>query len=935
MRNSSKAFITSLFACCYFLALNAQFTVKGEILDERSKEALIGASVVAISQDAGTISDWDGSFSLDIKSGNKVTLDISYIGYENVLVETDGSEHLHILLAEATVIIEGVEVKGQRISDKQKTSPLSIESLDIISIKETASSNFYDGLGSLKDVDLTTASLGFTIINTRGFNSTSPVRSLQIIDGVDNQSPGLNFSLGNFLGASELDINKVELIIGASSAFYGPNAFNGVISMQTKDPFFHEGLAVKMKIGERQLIEPSFRWANTVKNKNGLPFFAYKLNGSYMQAYDWEADNYKAVYGSSSPENNPGGYDAVNIYGDEFNKIFDYSENDTYPGLGTMHRKGYKEVDLVDYHSYNVKAGISAHFRLYPAQDFNSPIIVLSSNYGGGTTVYQGDNRFSLKNIRFYQHKIELQKRNKYFLRVYATHEDAGDSYDPYFTALKMQNYARSNVDWKTAYANYWNNTATKYLKSLDNYPKKSDFPGDPEGYQVALNMFLENHTEAISNFHQDAKTHADMGSILDDSQDFFEPGTQRFDSLFESITGRIARSEGGTRFFDRSALIHSHGEYKFDNLYQGNVINNIDLLFGANGRLYMPNSKGSILLDTMGRKINTYEYGIYGGGTFSFANNNLKLNTSVRLDKHQNFKYLLSPAASLVYTYRQNTIFRLSFSSAIRNPTLTEQYLFYNVGPATLLGNIQGVENLITVPSFVKYLNSNKVDDLEYFDVPAIQPEKVQTIEGGIRTTLWNQLYVDGGYYYSRYRDFIGYLLGIEAEYNFIGPTSAHAYRVSANATDIVTTQGYSIGLNYYFRTFYMLKGNYSWNKLNSQSDDPIIPAFNTPEHKYNLSLSGRDLNFRLSGIEIKNIGFNVQYKWIQGFLFEGSPQFTGFVDNYDLLDVQLNWLWKEKHTTFKIGASNVLNNKVYQTYGGPRVGRLAYISFTYDMKK
>jgi iron complex outermembrane receptor protein len=91
--------------------------------------------------------------------------------------------------------------------------------------KKRPSANFYDGLGSLKDVDLTTASLGFTVINTRGFNSTSPVRSLQIIDGVDNQSPGLNFSLGNFLGCSELDVKKVDLIVGASSAFYGPNAF--------------------------------------------------------------------------------------------------------------------------------------------------------------------------------------------------------------------------------------------------------------------------------------------------------------------------------------------------------------------------------------------------------------------------------------------------------------------------------------------------------------------------------------------------------------------------------------------------------------------------------------------------------------------------------------------------------------------------------------
>ena len=58
-----------------------------------------------------------------------------------------------------------------------------------------------------------------------------------------------------------------------------------------------------------------------------------------------------------------------------------------------------------------------------------------------------------------------------------------------------------------------------------------------------------------------------------------------------------------------------------------------------------------------------------------------------------------------------------------------------------------------------------------------------------------------------------------------------------------MVTTQGFSIGLNYYFAKYYQLKGNYSWNVLNTNSDDPIIPAFNTPEHKYNIGFSGRDM--------------------------------------------------------------------------------------------
>ena len=145
------------------------------------------------------------------------------------------------------------------------------------------------------------------------------------------------------------------------------------------------------------------------------------------------------------------------------------------------------------------------------------------------------------------------------------------------------------------------------------------------------------------------------------------------------------------------------------------------------------------------------------------------------------------------------------------------------------------------------------------------------------------------------------------------------------------MTTQGVSIGLNYYFAPKFVIKGNYSWNKLNTQTDDPIIPAFNTPEHKYNLGINGRD--FTIAGI--KHVGFNINYKWIQGFIFEGSPQFTGLVPTYDLLDAQINVRIPNIHSTFKLGASNLMNNKQFQTYGGPRIGRLAYFQITYDFNK
>ena len=170
--------------------ISAQVNVKGVLKDAKTGDPLIGATVIIKGTNVGTITDYEGAFIFKTTQVLPLDLEFRYSGYGTKIVSySTPNKSVDYVLEEESIQIEVVEVTGQRISDKQKSSPLTVESMDLIAIKETPSANFYDGLGSLKDVDLTTASLGFTVINTRGFNSTSPVRSLQIIDGVDNQSP--------------------------------------------------------------------------------------------------------------------------------------------------------------------------------------------------------------------------------------------------------------------------------------------------------------------------------------------------------------------------------------------------------------------------------------------------------------------------------------------------------------------------------------------------------------------------------------------------------------------------------------------------------------------------------------------------------------------------------------------------------------------------
>lgn len=936
-----RIFASVLLLCTTVIAFAQQVTIKGEVQDE-SKEPLIGASVIIKNTTTGVVTDYDGAFSLKADQNLlPLTLVVSYLGYTTKEVEVaTADERLKIVLSDNAVVIDqDIIVTGQRISEKQKAAPLTVESLDLLAIKETPSDNFYDGLGSLKGVDLTAASLGFKVINTRGFNSTSPVRSLQIIDGVDNQAPGLNFSLGNFLGSSELDVLKVDLIVGASSAFYGPNAFNGVISMETKNPFFQKGLSASIKGGERNLAETAIRYADVINNKSGEAFIGYKFNFSYLRADDWQADNYDAVFGTQTNANNPGRFDAVNIYGDEYSSNMDASANSAWnsPGLGQFHRTGYREVDLVDYDTRNLKASGAIHFRTNPSAKEESPEFIISSNFGNGTTVYQGDNRFSLKDILFYQNRLEFRKTNKYFVRAYMTRSNAGNSYDPYFTALRLQERAKTDSRWGLDYNNYWRDEIEPRINDLG-YPQIQIGGINPDGtLQIdfdydAANNWINQYQDSLFLWHTMAEQHVNTRGLAL-GQPFLQPGTPEFEAAFNDITLRLSNEEeGGTRFYDNSSLYHVHGEYKFEPEWADFI------KVGANFRQYNPISRGTVFYDTANIAIVNREFGSYAGIEKKVADDKLTLSATVRADKNQNFRWLVSPAASLVWKPSAGNYLRLSFSSAIRNPTLTDQYLNLNVGPAILAGNLNGVDSLISIESFGNYRQDLNVDTLEYFNIDGVRPERVRTIEIGYRTTLFNSLYVDAGYYFNVYNDFLGFNIGIDAEFDAITgtPTAFQVYRYSANSINQVTTQGFSIGLNYYFEKYFMLAGNYSWNRLNSDTEnDPIIPAFNTPEHKFNLSFSGRDVKIDLGGRTIKGIGFNINYKWIQGFLFEGSPQFTGLIPTYDLLDAQVNYKATSINTTFKLGASNLLNNMQFQTYGGPRIGRLAYISAVYEFKK
>ncbi len=961
MRNILLAIRRLIMPACCLAAISAnaqQYKLRGTVSDGNTGETLIGASVVMKGTTTGATTDIDGRFEILTNELPPYTLVISFIGYTAQEIQVKSlDQELKFKLSTDQVLLKEAEVIGSRISDKQKQAPLTVESMDVIAIREAPSGDFYESLGTLKGVDMTAASMGFKVLNTRGFNSTSPVRSLQLIDGVDNQSPGLNFSLGNFLGASDLDVMKVDIIAGASTAFFGPGAFNGVINMTTKSPWMFPGLSASAKVGERNLMEGAVRWAQVFKNKEGKNKFAYKLNLFTFRAEDWYAEDYSATSNSPTTIDNPGGYDAVNIYGDENtttnnNFLRSYPERRDSPGLGIFIRPGYKESELVDYGTNNLKAGASLHYMLTDSVE-----VMLAGNYSRGSTVYQGENRYRLQNIQFHQERLEIKKEGKWFVRGYMTGEDAGDTYDIFTTGIRLTEAAGQTREWNTAYSTLWNNWIRPQVQAHPDYVSQS------EAIQLGWNTqtwiawqegFIAENNALISGYHQQvADSIANYDTALLDPR--YVPGTDRFNNKLNDITGRRF-NEGGSLFYDRSRLAHAMGEYRFKPAFG-------EIVVGGNYRQYMPATAGTIFRDTGNVVIKNSEFGLFAGLEKKLMEDKLKATATLRVDKNANFDAVLSPAASFVYTPRTDRTFRLSFSSAVRNPTLADQYFFYNVGRAILLGNLdgqfeQGRDSLITLESFNDYRNSQDlltgIPKLRYFNVDRIRPEQARTLEVGYRATHWEHFYVDASAYHSWYTDFIGYLIGIDATFDATGfPVGGlQVYRLAANAQGMVRTQGLNLGVSY-FRKKMTYGVNYSYNQLVSGADDPIIPAFNTPQNKLNLSFTGHDMKVPFS--KKPHLGFGINWKYIEGFTFTGSPQFTGPIPSYDMVDAQVNVKFPNQRLTVKLGASNLfglvplfdpavpggerfdraLDNRVLMVFGGPYVGRLGYLQLIYELDK
>ena len=233
----------------------------------------------------------------------------------------------HTSHIDSTQELPGVVVSASRGKENILQAPVSIEKMTSEGIRQSAQPSFFDAIENIKGIQMITPSLGFKVINARGFTNTTNVRFVQMVDGLDIQAPHIGAPMANSLGPSDLDIVSVEVIPGSASALYGMNAINGTANFITRDPFLSQGLSFEQKTGVNHIddtqhdpavfTETAIRCAKAFDNR-----FAFKINAVFTQGLDWYADNRTDLNTNANTstgltgDQNPG-KDLVNVYADE------------------------------------------------------------------------------------------------------------------------------------------------------------------------------------------------------------------------------------------------------------------------------------------------------------------------------------------------------------------------------------------------------------------------------------------------------------------------------------------------------------------------------------------------------------------------------------------------------------------------------------------
>lgn len=957
--------ILSLMAVLLSTFIYAQTTVTGTIVSD-DNTPIPGANVV-FDATTGAVSDFDGNFTIVVNASPPFDLTISSIGFEASTINvTADNLSIDVSLSDSTNLLDEVVLSASRTPERLFESPVTVERFDYKDIAQSTGSSFYQSLENLKGVQINQGAMLLPIINTRGFSTIDNTGFVQLVDGMDNAAPGLNFAAGNLVGINEIDIQSVELLPGAASALYGANAVKGIMLMNSKSPFDFPGFSAYIKSGVTSSDnggDNSYYDAAVRLAKNWNDKFALKAVVSIVEGTDWVAGDYRdrnLLSGGETPlsiedQSYLPGYNGVNVYGEipqtinytnvfranvlpvfvqqgllssaqaaGVNQIFGVFAPD-YFGTEIVRNTGYKEMELHDGGTSSFKIDLSAHYRI----DGNKELI-WNSKIGNGSTIYHATNRNNLKNFQLQQHKLEY-RTPKLTARAYTTIEDSGNTHDMEFLGIRMALAQPGGLGgWFNSYLNTYFVDAAALINPNPQTALNTILGGIQQGitdFDSLLSLYGKNDSSA----HKSARLAA--------NQNMLKPGSEAFNNaLLNATTNPI--SEGGAAILDQSKANSVEFNYNL-----GDLVPTFDLSIGGSVREYVLRSNGSLFTD-YDTPIKFNEIAFYTQAQKELFEGAVKLTGSVRYDKSQFLEGHFTPrVGALVYLSPRHNI-RASYQTGFRNPSSQDLYISLDVAQVVIIGTSpDSVErfnmDLVGASSLNSYnVTGSMVQNNSYTlaaaggvfekaELDNVKPEFVNTKEFGYRYN-GKKVSVDISAYWSKFTDFITEVQVVTPLYGSVANLSGAAavaagdFRVfswNTNTNNEVTTKGISAGVDARLGKF-DIGSSISYNELKSDDQDPdFISYFNTPPIRAKFSFGSINLTDKF--------GFNVSARYHNDFKWEGTFLSYDIPENLTF-DASLNFDVPDLKGKIKVGAVNISGDDYMPYAGGGMIGSTYYVQYT-----
>ena len=288
-------------AVILFGSVYSQTQISGSVGDSETMSGIPGVNVVIDGTNIGTVTDFDGNFSLNTSQDLPLTIVISYVGYSAERVEvTSANQDISVMLS-AGQNLEEVVISASRRAQKVTDAPASVS---VISSRQIENSPQVAEptrvLVSVPGVQIQQQTANSLNLEMRAGSGTFGTSTYVMRDnrGLITPAAGTFFSFQQ--GLSNLDLASVEVVRGAAGVLYGPGVTSGVVHFRSKSPIDYTGTSASLWAGELNTVGSEFRLARANDDKT----FGWKINGRINSGNDFVYDDESELAANGIPMNN-------------------------------------------------------------------------------------------------------------------------------------------------------------------------------------------------------------------------------------------------------------------------------------------------------------------------------------------------------------------------------------------------------------------------------------------------------------------------------------------------------------------------------------------------------------------------------------------------------------------------------------------------------